>query len=221
MHQDDLDSLLPGACIIRGDWGAHGSVYFTLGLTQPVGPEAASLAWELVLYTREPGPWAAELLAELMADCERLRRSGDEVGAGDYWPAIFHRDRAGDLHASVAAPDARVRPASAITGLYIWPDHHRAKQVESPTGPFHFMAVTGVTDAEDQLAQRTSPPHLLAAMQLYGNAQELDPARAAVASDPRFLGIWARVRQMDYEGLMHEMRKHREQTSAGNRMDQC
>lgn len=211
LRQDEIETLVPGAYIVRRRWGDSGSLYFTVGLTQPIEDGATASAWELAVYTEQPGNWAAELLADLMSDCERIRRSADgPAGPGDTWPVTFYRAAEGDLHAGVLAPNEYIRPASGISRVYIWPDHHLARPVPCSTGSFFFMVLTGVTSAEASLSDETSPPHLLTALQLYGNGQRIEPARPDVTNDPKFIEIWNRVRRMNYDELMREMIRCRE-----------
>lgn len=208
LQQDDPESMVPGACVIGGIQGAD-SIYFTLGLTQPLDEGGTAFGWEAAVYTSERGAWAVELLADLMHDCQRARNKGVATGAGDSFPISLFRDATGALSASIMSPDPRVLTASEITVGYLWPDQRRPYYVPCSTGKFHFMTVVGATGAEGRLADATSPPHLIAALHICGLGQTLRPTRKTAVGQPEFDAAWTRVRELPYDGLMSVLREER------------
>ncbi len=201
----DVNLMIPGSCVIHipGD-GKRGSIFFTLGLSQPLPGSDQGNAWELAVYTPDEGLWVPELLRDLMED---VRRSKSGVGHGDYFPARWYLDSESRIHASVMAAKMTIAPFGNLSGLYFWPDLMNPRVIEVDGVPFFYMAVIGVTTDEDSLAQGASPPHLLAALHALGVGQSTTLSRLSIAKQPGFASTWEKIRSMSERECIQNLRE--------------
>lgn len=195
---DDPRLMVPGACALTFSPTEHRQhwLIITLGLTQPLTPGASGASWEFALYASRAEPWCYELLYDLVTGSSQNRT---DLQPGHFLPVTFFRNARGQLDCAAENLGGRVERCNDKTGLYLWPSLIDRTLFEVSTGNFFLMAATIVTQDEETLADRTSPPHLLLLLKQLGIGQLSDTDRKCVTRHPRFGEMWEKVKAMPHE----------------------
>jgi hypothetical protein len=194
--------ILPGACCMTFPLkGTNTQLYITLGLTQPHNLGDEAFPWELAVRTRGSPSWPTQLLYDLLT-CWLMDRR--KISQGLFLPLLFFRDRVGTICAGLGDPSPELDIVGAIRGLYLWEDpaHFR---FEVSSGQFGLLTAVAVTKDEEQLADETSPPHLLLLLKEMGVGQISDPLRKPVLTSPEWNRRWERIRALSHDGAVQEL----------------
>jgi len=196
---------LPGACALtfapcetRDDW-----LYMTLGLTQPVQWGCESSPWEFCVRTRETAPWAHQLLYDLTT--YYLSQQG-EVERGLYLPLVFFSDRSNRLCVGLTDDTSGLSVVGKMSGLYLW-DDQRHLRFDVSSGAFGLLGALGVRPEEDELAQETTPPHLILLFTELGIDHSLDPHRESVTQIAGFQDRWETIRELSHEDVISRLER--------------
>ena len=196
------DYILPGACALTYQQGDGSFLYMTLGLTQPLHASDAAYSWEFAVRTKEHAEWPVDLLYQLVS--QWLWEEGD-MGFGSHLPLKFFIGHDGKMWASVAGDLVQHRRVvGTIRGLYLWTDFaHLRFRVSS--GEFGLLTATGVTEDEDDLANETTPGHLMLLLRRMGVTQLCDPHRRSVLLLPGASDEWKRIERMAHDDAFDEL----------------
>jgi hypothetical protein len=201
---DDPGQAVPGACAMsfpprgrRDCW-----LYLSLGITQPVEEGAARSDWEFCVYSRSAQSWPNRLLYELVSG---WREAPDHLSRGHWLPVTFFKNARGQLDCAAATLPDSVQREGAMRGLYLWPSTMDRTLFEVNTGNFFLMCATLVTENEERLADRTSPPHLLLALKRLGIGQVSDPYRESACMMPGFEEVWTDIERLGHGDAVRQL----------------
>lgn len=175
----------------------------TLGLTQPLQPSDPSYPWEFSIRTKVHAEWPSDLLYQLVT--QWLLEKG-EMGFGYHLPFVFFTDQGGKLWSGITDDISELNVVGTIRGLYLWTDQRRL-QFKVSTGEFSLLAVVGVTEDEDRLANETTPAHLMLLLRRMGVDQVCDPHRRSVLSLPGAAQEWDRIKGMLHDDAFDELQQ--------------
>jgi hypothetical protein len=196
---------VPGACVLQfGTPWPQLSLYATMGLTQPVTHAAPKSGWEFALYAAPGGDWVGEVLFDLTTGWAEDR---DWLREGHQLPLTFFRNAEGDLDAGVVEAQPPLDPVGLIRGLYLWRDITQPRKIKGPTGEFFLMAACGVTRSEMDLADETTPPHLLLLLRELGIGQVTDPARTSATEHKEFHRVWKVIRKLPHDKVVEMLNR--------------
>ena len=119
-------------------------------------------------------------------------------------PARFFRDRSGSLCAGLADDRLTLDTVGDMRGLYLW-DHAQGPTISVSSGDFTLMNAVTVTAEEEDLAKRTSPPHVLLLLHRLGVGRVCDPVRESALTLPRGQAEWKQVLAMSHEEVVREL----------------
>jgi len=195
--------ILPGACALTFSprVASDGFLYMTLGLTQPLHSTDTAFPWEVSIRTNSHEEWPCDLLYQLLT--QWLWEKGD-MGFGYHLPFVFFTDRGGKLWSGISDDVAELNVVGTLRGLYLWTDERRVS-FKSSSGDFGLLAVVGVTEDEDRLANSTTPAHLMLLLRRMGISQVCDPYRRSVLSIPGATDQWRRIERMSHDDAFDEL----------------
>ncbi len=195
--------ILPGACGLTFKPIANRAhyMYMTLGLTQPSERGADALEWEFAIQTKEYAQWPNQVLFDLLTywldQKSKIRR-------GLLLPLTFFMNAGNELCAGLTNRLTHLEFVGAIRGLYLWDDSEHLRFTVS-SGEFGLMAAVAVTDDEIQMAQGTTPPHLLLLLKRMQIGQLSDPSRMSVMTMSGADTEWERIRAMSHDQAVREL----------------
>ena len=194
--------VLPGACglAFERQFQQASYLYMTLGLSQPLEPMTRENPWEFAVRTRSQAPWAYDLLYDLLTHW--LSTDGD-VAKGYFLPLVFFEDRAGTIRCGLTDDTSELNVVGSMRGLYFWNDLEHITFPDS--GGFHLLTATAITEDEDDLAQESTPPHLLLLLQRMGIGQTCDPHRTSVLSQQNAESVWSQIKPMAHDDVVDEL----------------
>jgi hypothetical protein len=200
------DYILPGACALcfPRPWREPAYLYMTLGPSQPLESGDKIYPWEFAIRTKEPAPWALDLLYQLLT--QWLWKHGKDIWIGYSLPLIFFEDPAGRLWGGLTEEREDFKVVGDIRRLYLWEDAERLR-FKVRSGQFGLLAVIAVTEDEDQLAEEATPAHLLLFLRQMEVSGICNPFRE---SSLRRLGAdatWKAIKPLAHDDVLHELRK--------------
>lgn len=194
---ESAEEATPGGCAIAFAPRQHPEIatVVSMGLTQPLSPDEVAHDWEFAIHTRNVETWCYRLIRDLMIGWRLF--SG--LSLGHFLPVSFFRNAAKEVDCVTAEMPSQHHRIGSISGLYLWPSLVDRQLFETRAGNFHLMAVTLVSKDEEQLADQTSPPHLLLLLKELGHLQPCDPWRDSILNHTRFAEVWQAIRQLSHD----------------------
>lgn len=197
------DFILPGACALT--FRVHGEndfLYMTLGLTQPLRAGNSAYPWEFAVRAAGLYAWPIDLLYQLVTHW--LAAPG-EVWFGYQLPLKFYIGDDGGISASISERLHHQNTVGAIRKLYLWLDGSEIKFGASEE-EFGLLTVVPVTDDEVQLADATTPAHLMLLLRRSGISQICDPHRQSVLSHRHFSNVWPGIARLSHDEVLEKLR---------------
>jgi hypothetical protein len=170
----------------------------TLGLTQPLSVGDPTFPWEFAIRTREQASWPVDLLYQLTTHWLDEHAT---IGFGHHLAFRFFYDRGQQLQAGIAPPDTASELVGDIAGLYLWLDELRLT-FKTTSAPFGLLSVVGVTLDEDQLADDSTPAHVMLLLRRLGVSQVCDPYRKSVLSTQLAVDEWNRIKHLNHDQVL-------------------
>jgi hypothetical protein len=195
------DYILPGACALTYKLKDGSFLYLTLGLTQPLHSTDAAYPWEFCVRAKELAEWPVDLLYQLLS--QWLWEKGD-MGFGYHLPLKFFVGHDGKTWPSISERVQHSQVVGPIRGLHLCTDFSGLR-FEASSGEFGLLTVVGVTEDEDQLAQQTTPAHLLLLLRRMGVGQMCDPNRRSVLLMPGASEKWATIKPLTHDDAFDEL----------------
>lgn len=197
--------LLPGACALTFPPSSHNPtfLYMTLGPSQPLSEVDVSYPWEFAIRTESEAQWATDLLYQLLTQwlCEK----GD-IGVGYSISLFFFIDQSGVLGSTIADECDPFTPVGSIRHLYLWSDAYNYR-FNVTTGDFSLLTLVAVTDDENQLADDTTPAHLMLFLRRMGVTQACDPFRRSVLLKPESGEEWTRIKHLSHDCALEQIQE--------------
>lgn len=197
------DYVLPGACALTYKQSDYSFLYMTLGLTQPFQSTERSYPWEFAVRANEHSEWPVDLLYQLVS--QWLWQDG-KMWFGGHLPLTFFIGHDGKMWPSISEGVQHRRVVGAIRGLYLWTDSALIR-FKASSGEFGLLTAVGVTGDEDELANETTPAHLMLLLRRMGVTQLCDPHRTSVLNLPNASDEWDRIKRMGHDDALDELQR--------------
>ncbi len=198
--------VLPGACALcfpPSEARDH-YTYMTLGPTQPADIGMSPLCWEFAINVGAPAAWPYQVLFDLISHWLYDRA---EIGPGYLLPLLFFESVDSCLCAGLGRAIDKLKVVGAIRGIYLWDLDHRRFRVSS--GEFGLLIGVPVTNDEIELADRSTPAHLMLLLKRLNVLAAADPMRGSVLERPDAEAHWRQIRELPEPRVLAELTPER------------